>query len=194
MPELRDATVIIGAAGLNGGDVTNAEFTTLEGRVTTLEGNTPPTVLDDLTDVDTTTSPPSSGDLMRFDGTKWAPHTPGTTTVTVALPIITDGASSVIAVGVKGDIQLTYATTITGWTILNDPSGSITWQVWRDTYANYPPTSGDLILTASTSSVEKNTASGLSIAIASGETLRFYVSAATTVTRSTLVLTMTREI
>lgn len=33
--------------------------------------------IDDLTDVDTTTSAPSTGDLLEWDGTNWVPVTPG---------------------------------------------------------------------------------------------------------------------
>jgi hypothetical protein len=194
MPELRDATVLIGIPGLNGGDVTNAEFTTLETRVTTLEGNTPPAVLDDLTDVDTTTDAPASGDLLEFDGTNWVPATPGTTTVTFALPVVIGDSVSVIGTGPKADILIPFAATITGYTILPDVSGSIDVEVNADTYANYPPTVADNLLHCTLTSATKAQTTGLSIAVASGRILRFNVGSATTVKRVSLTLTMTREI
>jgi hypothetical protein len=159
--------------------------------VTTLEGNTPPAVLNDLSDVSGT---PASGDLLEYDGSGWVPATPGTTTVTFALPVVIGDSVSVIGTGPKADILIPFAATITGYTILPDVSGSIDVEVNADTYANYPPTVADNLLHCTLSSATKAQTTGLSIAVASGRILRFNVGSATTVKRVSLTLTMTREI
>lgn len=43
-------------------------------------------------------------------------------------------------------IYLPYNATITGWVILGDVSGSITFDVWVDALANFPPTVADSIV------------------------------------------------
>ena len=56
---------------------------------------------------------------------------------------------SPITTGIKGYQQVPFSGSITGWTILSadatPTSGSIVLDVWRDTYANYPPTVADTI-------------------------------------------------
>jgi hypothetical protein len=83
---------------------------------------------------------------------------------------------------------------IIGWTILADQAGSIVVDVWKDTYANYPPTNADSI-----AGTEKPTLSSaqqsqdLSLTtwtttVAAGDILAFEVESATTVTRVTVAL------
>ncbi|MFM8531267.1 MAG: hypothetical protein ACKOD2_16650, partial [Ilumatobacteraceae bacterium] len=111
-----------------------------------------------------------------------------------AIPFIIDGQSYAIVVGVKGDVQIPYAGTITSWTLLLDvaPSGgSFVVDVWKSTYAGYPPTTGGLTCTV-TSSNTKGTGS-VSVAIAAGDILRFNVSTAnSTVTRASVNLVLQR--
>jgi hypothetical protein len=49
--------------------------------------------------------------------------------------------------GVKGDITVPFSCAITEWTLLADQTGSIGVDIWKDTYANYPPTSADTLFT-----------------------------------------------
>lgn len=59
--------------------------------------------------------------------------------------ITIDGGGSAITTGTKGFIRIPYNCTITGWSLLSENSGSIVIDVWKDTYANYPPTVSDSI-------------------------------------------------
>ena len=65
------------------------------------------------------------------------------TTRTVGITL--DGQGGVVSTGLKGFFRVPYAGTISGWTILADQSGSIVVDVWKDTYANFPPTVADTI-------------------------------------------------
>lgn len=117
---------------------------------------------------------------------------------TFDVAFIIDGGGSAITTGVKGDIALDFAATINQVTLLADQSGSIVVDIWKDTYANYPPTVADTItasakptLSSATKSKD-STLTGWTTSVASGDTLRFNVDSATTVTRVLVLLKMTR--
>lgn len=116
---------------------------------------------------------------------------------TRTIGITIDGGGSAITTGVKGYIEVPFAATITGWTLLADVSGSIVIDVWKDTYANFPPTVADTIAGTekpTLASVQKNQDLALSTwttAVASGDILGFNVDSAGTVTRVTLIIRMT---
>lgn len=109
-----------------------------------------------------------------------------------------DGGGSAITTGVKGFIQIPYAGTITEWTILSNDSsatsGSIVFDVWKDTYANYPPTVADTITASAKptlSSANKATSStltGWTTAVTAGDVIGFNVDSITTVTKITLTI------
>ena len=107
---------------------------------------------------------------------------------------VIQGASGVIATGISGDVRVDFPCTIVGWTLLADQTGSIQIDIWKDTYANYPPTVADTITAAAKpliSSGVKNsstTLSGWTITIAAGDTLRFNVDSVTAINRVTLAL------
>lgn len=111
---------------------------------------------------------------------------------------VIDGGGAVIATGLKGDLVIDFACTITKWTLLGDVSGSLVVDVWRDSYANYPPVIGDVITASAKPTIssstkgQSSTLTGWTTAIAAGDVLRFNVNSASTITRATLALTVTR--
>lgn len=111
---------------------------------------------------------------------------------------IIDGGGSAITTGIKGDIEIPFACTINSWTILADQSGSIVVDVWKDTYANFPPTVADTITGTekpTLSSAAKNQDLSLSswtTSVAADDILRFNVDSITTVTRVTVAIKVTR--
>jgi len=147
---------------------------------------------------------PSDGDIISYDATakRWSREA-GVPNVG-EFGIVIDGAGSVITTGVKADLRVPYDCTITGWDLVADVSGSITIDIWKDTYANYPPTGsgatgagGDETITGANepalSSAIKNTdatLTGWTTSLTDGDYLRFNVDSATTVTRVTLTLTV----
>ncbi|MGV1029608.1 MAG: hypothetical protein ACOYBU_13990 [Dermatophilaceae bacterium] len=112
--------------------------------------------------------------------------------MTQTVNVLIDGAGAVIATGVKGDVQLDFAGTITKWALLADQSGSITVNVWKDTYGNFPPTVADVIGSPAIAGAAKAQSGAVAWAFAAGDILRFQVSAAATIQRVTLALTVVR--
>jgi hypothetical protein len=110
----------------------------------------------------------------------------------ITLTFIIDGGGSAITTGQKGHLELPFACTITGWTLLADQSGSIVIDVWKDTYANFPPTVADTIAGSekpTLSSAQKNqdlTLTTWTTSVAAGDILAFNVDSVSTVTRVTL--------
>ncbi len=111
--------------------------------------------------------------------------------------IVIDGGGVAITTGLKGDLFIPFACTITSVTMLADQSGSIVIDVWKDTYANYPPTVADTITASAKPTISTATKSqdltltGWTISCSPGDTLRFNVDSITTVTRVTLSLKVT---
>lgn len=117
-----------------------------------------------------------------------------------AVGIVIDGGGSVITTGVKGFVEVPFACSLTAVTLLSTDaavtSGSIVIDVWKDTYANYPPTVADTItasakpaLSAATKSRD-TTLTGWTTAIAAGDILGFNVDSVATLTRCALILTV----
>lgn len=114
------------------------------------------------------------------------------------LPFIIDGGGATIITGIKGDFQVDFACTINAVTLLADQSGSIVVDIWKDTYANYPPVVGDSITASAKptlSTADKSTDStltGWTTSLAAGDTLRYKVDSITTCQRVTVSLKVTK--
>lgn len=119
-------------------------------------------------------------------------------TLQAGFTVMIDGGGSAITTGVKHYIEMPVAMTITGWTLVADASGSIVIDVWKDTYANFPPTVADTIAGSekpTLSSAQKNqdtTLSTWTTSVAQGDILGFNVDSATTVTKVWLTIRGTR--
>jgi len=110
------------------------------------------------------------------------------------ITFVMDGGGSVISTGQKGYLISPYTGIITGWTIIADSVGSIVIDVWKDTYANYPPTIADTISGSekpTLSSANKNTDSNLTTwttSFSAGDIFTINVDSVSTVTKVTLLL------
>lgn len=113
---------------------------------------------------------------------------------TATITFIIDGGGAAITTGEKGHLEIPFACTITGWTILADRSGSIVVDVWKDTYANFPPDVGDTIAGSekpTISAAQKGqdlTLTTWTTAITAGDILAFYVDSVTDIERVTISL------
>lgn len=112
-----------------------------------------------------------------------------------AITCVFDGMGSALVVGSKVYLEVPFGMTITGWTIIADVSGSVVIDVWKDTYANYPPVVGDSIagtekptLSTAIKNQDLSLTTWTTTTIAAGDTLVFNVDSATTVTKVTVVL------
>jgi hypothetical protein len=114
------------------------------------------------------------------------------------ISISIDGSAFAITTGVKGDLVIPFTCTINSVTLLADQSGSIAIDIWKDTYANYPPTDADSITASAVPTITTDTDSqdttltGWTTALTKGDTLRFNVDSCTSITRVTLHLQVTK--
>jgi len=118
---------------------------------------------------------------------------------TASLTFVIDGGGSAITTGQKGHLEIPFACTIKQVTMLADQSGSIVVDIWKDTYANFPPTDADSITASAPptiSSAQKSqdsTLTGWTKSISSGDILAFNVDSCSTITRVTISLKVERS-
>lgn len=107
---------------------------------------------------------------------------------------IIDGGGSTITTGIKGSFSIDFACTILQATLLADQTGSIVIDLWKDSYANYPPTDSDSItasapptISSSTKSLD-STLTGWTTSISAGDIIRVNVDSVTGIERVSLML------
>jgi len=116
-----------------------------------------------------------------------------------SLTYIIDGAGSAITTGQKGHLEIPFGCTITEVTMLADQSGSIVVDIWKDTYANFPPTDADSITASAPPTItaaqksQDSTLTGWTKSISSGDILAFNVDSCSTITRVTISLKVERS-
>lgn len=74
----------------------------------------------------------------------------GSDGATGTLNVVLNGGGSTLTTGVKGDIRLPYDLQFDSWTLLGGETGSALIGLWKDTYANFPPTSADAMHSGAT--------------------------------------------
>ena len=109
-----------------------------------------------------------------------------------------DGGGSAITAGSKVYVRVPFDCTIIEATALADVSGSAVVDVWKDTYANYPPTVADTItvsapvtISAATKSID-TTLTGWMTGITAGDVLAFNVDSCSTITKLNVQLKVER--
>ncbi|MDV2502682.1 MAG: hypothetical protein RX318_01855 [bacterium] len=116
-----------------------------------------------------------------------------------AIGFIIDGGGSAITTGPKGDLRIPFGCTINRATALADQSGSIVVDIWKDTYANFPPTDADSITASapvtisSATKSEDSTLTGWTTSISADDILRYNVDSVTSITRVTVSLKCTKS-
>ena len=151
-----------------------------------------------LLDVGTTAGTVAAGDDSRMTNAR----TPSAAYLVDALEFVIDGGGSALTTGIKGFLEVPYACTITQASLLADQSGSVVVDVFRSTYSAFaPPThpgSGDKLTASAPPTISSATKSqdatltGWTTSLAAGDVLAFNVNSATTVTRVTCSLEVTR--
>jgi hypothetical protein len=130
------------------------------------------------------------------DGSAWETFKDGAAVVVQirSITMVIDGGASVITTGLKGYLEIPFAGTIQAVTLLADVLGSIVIDIWKDTYANYPPVVGDSIVAAAKPTIsaalksQDVTLTGWTPAIAAGDILAFNVDSVATIKKLTLSL------
>lgn len=117
---------------------------------------------------------------------------------TASLGFTLDGNGAVLPTGVIGDLEVPFACTITAVRLLADQTGSVAVDIWKDTYANFPPTDADSITASAVPAIttaqkaQDTTLTGWTTSLAAGDILRFNVDSVTSITRLTLQLTVVK--
>lgn len=119
--------------------------------------------------------------------------------VTAAVGYGISGGGTAISTGVAGvGLRIPFACTINEWTLQADVTGSIVIDIWKDTYANYPPTVADTITGSSKPTISasnkgnSSTLTGWTTSVAAGDILYFNVDSCSSITQATLTLRVTK--
>jgi hypothetical protein len=94
--------------------------------------------------------------------------------------------------------RVPYACTITAWELVGNVSGSVVLDIWKDTYANFPPVVADSITASAKPTLsaaqkaQSSTLTGWTTALAAGDYIEVNVDSVTSITNGTLALTVTR--
>lgn len=134
--------------------------------------------------------------VQRKDGMYVTYNAAGSLLSAQQLVFVIDGNGAAIGAGVAGDITVPVDGTLTSVTLLADQVGDIVVDVWKDTYANYPPTNADTITGGNEPELstaikyQDSTLSGWTKTLMAGDTIRFNVDSAATVTKVTVILEM----
>lgn len=137
----------------------------------------------------------TSGQLLKTFG---AGADPNWVDIISTIGITIDGGGVAITTGIKGYIRIPFSGVIVKATMLADQSGSAVVDVWKDIYANYPPTDADSITAAAPPTIsaadksEDSTLTGWTTTVTAGDTFGFNVDSAATIQRLTLILDIRR--
>jgi hypothetical protein len=109
------------------------------------------------------------------------------------------GGGVALTTGLAGTgVRIPFACTIISVTLLADQTGSVVIDIWKDTYANYPPTVADTICAAAKPTIssaikaEDTTLTSWTTAIAAGDVLFFNVNSCSAITNLSLTLKVTK--
>jgi hypothetical protein len=122
--------------------------------------------------------------------------TGATTSRVAAICYVIDGGGSLPSTGLKGQLNIPVACTITGWVITADVSGSAVVDILRSTYAAFPTTVSiagtDKPTLVTAQSNEDLTLTGWgSVAIHAGDQIQFNLISAISVSRLNITLNVT---
>lgn len=106
-----------------------------------------------------------------------------------------DGMGSVILAGAQSDVIVPFNMTIQSWTLVANTSGDIVIDVWKDTYANYPPTVADTITASAKPTItagikgQSSTLTGWTTTVNAGDVIRFNVDSCSGITKAQIIIT-----
>lgn len=133
----------------------------------------------------------SSG--LEFTGSQAIRTTAAVRTQQIGITV--DGGGSPITAGAKGFKSFPVAGTITGWRLLADVSGNVEFDIFKDPYGSFPPTTSIVAAAPpalSGAQADEDTVGTWTTAVAAGDVFGFEVQASPTpsVNRVTLELTI----
>jgi len=122
------------------------------------------------------------------------------TVATACLIFSMDGGGTTLSAGVAGDIIFPFDCTLTAWTLLGDASGLLKLDLWKDTYANFPPTDADTITNghepeitpAGVKATDTDISDWSDVTVDEGDIIRVNIDSCTTIAQAALMLKYTR--
>lgn len=140
-------------------------------------------------------------DFTYTDGTPEITADLTTIAKTSTINYIFDGGGSEIADGVNGWIKFSKNGTITAWDLTGQPAGAMVVDMWKDTYANFPPTVADTMTGAEKPTITATSVKGQDTSlnggagwnIDAGDYVMFNVDSCTTITKADLALTFVAD-
>ncbi len=136
----------------------------------------------------------TSGQLLRSN----AGSAPTWASQSTAASIVIDGNGAPFSTGVKAYLQIPFNATITSATLLAGSTGSVVVDIWKDTYANFPPTVADSICSAAKPTITSgdkytdSTLTGWTTTVNANDILAFNVDSVTNLIKLTISLTLVR--
>jgi len=118
--------------------------------------------------------------------------------LTSSLVVTLDASPDVLAVGSQAMIRVPFACDIVRASAIAAQSGSVVVDVWKDSWANFPPTDADSITASapitisSAQKVEDTTLTGWTLPLAEGDVLIFNIDSATTIQTLVVELKVSR--
>jgi hypothetical protein len=131
-------------------------------------------------------------DSAQTLGIKWGSCSGGGSGVIQVIGVTVDGGGGVPSTGLQGFRSFPQSGTIVRVRVIADQTGSAVFGVWKDTFANFPPTIADSITASapptlsSAQASEDATLTGWTTSVSAGDVFAFNLSSASTVTRVTL--------
>lgn len=192
-----EASFIWGQAGIPGSGITGAEKTSFQNRLTALEAIVPATTLAQLGDA--AIAAPATGQILRYNGTKWANYTPPAQNIAFGLPFVFDGGGAVLTTGTWfSNIEIPFACQLTGYTLIGSPTGSAVLTVYRSSYGAHP-TYTDISGTEKPTLASQVKSQNLTISswtrnLSAGDLLRITLDSVATTNYMTLNLRFTRTL
>lgn len=136
---------------------------------------------------------PSSG--LEFSGTNLR-MTANQRAVVIVFDI--DGGGAEPDTGLRCFVQMPFSGTITAARALADQTGSIVCDIWKDTYANFPPTDADSITASAPVTIssgvksEDTTLTGWATTFSAGDIFACNVDSVSTITHAVIMLLVTK--
>lgn len=126
--------------------------------------------------------------ITEFESTDTIPvaHIPAR--VATIMAVLDDGGG-VLATGIKVRMVIDFACTIQGITMVADQTGSAVVDLWKDSYASYPPTDADSITASAPPTIssaiksQDNTLTGWTVTVNAGDTLIWHVDSCSSITQ-----------
>ena len=118
--------------------------------------------------------------------------------VPASIGYVFDGGASVLAIGFKGFISVPFDCIIESWTLTAFPPGSMVVDIWKSTFAGFPPSVSNSITGGAKPSItsdQKNSSSSLgawTTAVAAGDIIAFNIDSVSVITLASISLKVTR--